>query len=202
MTEINNHQLVQSLIVELGDPDVLRRIQAQQQLQLMGECAVESLCQALRVNNGCVARRIAEILAQIDDPRCIPCLLEAARTDNPILRQKIIIELGSLRDDRVIDTLCDALHDSLELVRVSAAQALGRIGNRRAIACLLDALKCSCGETFQFTILEALGMIGDPSAIPTVRDYLDHANRHIRSRAIRAMQKLEPTSEPSAPTSM
>jgi len=180
-----------SLITDLGDPDALRRFQAHRELLRMGHDAVESLCRVLKSNSGAVARRAAEILADIDDPRCIPCLIEAAHTSDPILRQKVIIVLGGLSDERVLATLCDALHDKLELVRVSAAQALSKIGNKLAVDCLLDALAGARGETFTFTIIEALGALDDPAAIPAIRQHLDSSNYHIRTRAERALNRLE-----------
>jgi HEAT repeat protein len=103
----------------------------------------------------------------------------------------VVILLGSLSDERVQVALCDALSDKLELIRVSAAQALGRSGDKRMVDCLLDALVTARSEMFLYTIIEALGELGDPTVIPTIRQYLADPNRNIRSRAEQALDKLE-----------
>ncbi|HLY28723.1 MAG TPA: HEAT repeat domain-containing protein [Aggregatilineales bacterium] len=195
MDTVEIQNWITTLIAELDNPDVMQRYQARQALLNLGRATVESLGRAIEAGNAHIARQAAEILAEIADVRRMDFLLKAAHAPDPILRQKVILLLGNLICEEAQVALCDALHDELELVRVSAAQAIGESGNSQFAPCLLDALEASTSETMQYTIIEALGKLGDPTAIPAVTKYLDSDNAHVRSRAEQALQALQSKDE-------
>lgn len=91
--------------------------------------------------------------------------------------------LGRFRvnDPVAVDVLIQSLKDTADRteaggypLRRNAARALGKLGDRRAVSPLIECLSCS-----DFYVREAaaqsLEMLGDPAAIPMLRQLLDNA---------------------------
>jgi hypothetical protein len=81
--------------------------------------------------------------------------------------------------------LIDALLDARPQVRALAAARLGWRQDRSAVGPLIAALSSAEGDTC--AILDALGAIGDPAAIPAVRPF---ASRKLLSRRRSAVEAL------------
>lgn len=77
--------------------------------------------------------------------------------------------LGRIGQRAAVDALIEALRDEDEDVRAEAAEALGLLGEGRAAAALLENLAGDpCGEV-KVNAVNALGRLGDPSAIPQLK---------------------------------
>jgi hypothetical protein len=88
-------------------------------------------------------------------------------------------------------SLLEALDDPGPAVRARAALRLGWRRTREAVPKLLDLLPAAVDETC--AILDALGAIGDPRAIPAVRDYAGRKLLSRRRSAVEALRQLGDT---------
>ena len=74
--------------------------------------------------------------------------------------------LGELQDERAIDPLCEQMKVSRNKAqRAEIATALGKLRSAKALPVLLEALEDRAGEVRKSAV-DALGKIGDPSALP------------------------------------
>lgn len=86
------------------------------------------------------------------------------------LREAVVWGLGETRAPDAIPQLIRALSDVEPLVRRSAAWALGRIESEQAYPDLLAQLEIERNSKVILHLIWALGAIGHPAALPTLRD--------------------------------
>jgi arylsulfatase A-like enzyme len=114
--------------------------------------------------------RAAIALARLGDPRATPYLVEAIAGADPQLRYRAVHYAGLLRDPRAVEPLLGAASDLR--VRYLAALSLGRIGaahpDARLLPFLLELLRQETYTDIRCSIVMALGLLGDPAAIPTL----------------------------------
>lgn len=119
-------------------------------------------------------------IAESSDPRGLEALLRLINDpflnhDCPALKFYAAEALGRYKgDSRVIETLINIASDNDNPlhVREVAIRSLGDIGDRRAIGLLINTLKTS-SFALRRSSIEALGRIGDPSAIPHIEALLE-----------------------------
>jgi HEAT repeat protein len=89
---------------------------------------------------------------------------------------------------RVVRSLLERLDDESAAVRATAIEALGSQAHPESVAPLCDAYDrdTECRPS----VVDALGRIGDPRAIPTVVAALDDDRPGVRRRACRACARL------------
>ncbi len=104
-----------------------------------------------------------EQFAQLDNAQKVPALLQALHDDDSQVRHAAVVHLEGARGDAVIWGLLDALRDPDFLVADAAALLLGRLG-QAAVAELLNTL-VEENVDVRGRAVEALGNIGDPSAV-------------------------------------
>ncbi len=92
--------------------------------------------------------------------------------------------------ERAVDPLLAVLPHCQPVVQVSIVHTLETIGSCKAVKPLMDLLVSTSYDTLRYTIIQALGTIGDPTAAELVRQYQDDANHHVRERASRALKQL------------
>jgi HEAT repeat protein len=93
----------------------------------------------------------------------VPALLQALHDDDSQVRYAALLSLEGARGDAVIWGLLDTLRDPDHLVADAASMLLGRLG-RDAVPELLNAL-VDDDVNVRGRAIEALGRIGDPSAV-------------------------------------
>lgn len=75
-------------------------------------------------------------------------------------------------------------------VRIRAARALGKVGARSSLDALLDATEAGQPAGLRAVAARALGDLGHPGAIPTLRALLDDPVHRVASNAGRALAAL------------
>ena len=111
-------------------------------------------------------------------------LLPLVKHDDANLRKFIVETLGKLGDSRAIPALSATLNDREPNVRSSAAEALGRLRAREAVPQLLGLLNDD--EWVVFSVIEALGQIADPAALPALMAVLKDGSEPVRHAVIEA----------------
>jgi HEAT repeat protein len=102
-----------------------------------------------------------QILGSMPEEESAPILLPFLSHPDLNIAQAAVESLGDLKCPRAVGPLLELLEGELWL-RFAAVLSLGRIGDSRAT---LELLKLVGDESLGGTALEALGRIGDPSAI-------------------------------------
>ena len=149
---------VQSHIAALRGPDALAEWQARRALAAMGDAAVPELKRLAGEPGPLAPRWLAiELLGEIATPaarQALVALLEAERKDLGI-RNQLCIQLGSLRERKAVPVL-------VEWLKRMGQGALNDVGGPKEFQ----------PSTLFARHLEAIGQIGDASAIPAVRAFL------------------------------
>jgi HEAT repeat protein len=99
---------------------------------------------------------------------------------------KALGELGR-RTETAIPPLVERLKDEDPDCRREATEALGKTRNKKALAPLVKLLD---EEKDAYTVLWALGEIGDERAIPTLNAFLASDDQYLRYNAYRALAKI------------
>jgi HEAT repeat protein len=95
-----------------------------------------------------------------------------------------------LGDRRAVDPLIDALNNALPSMQITIAQALGRLRDGRSVSPLIECLHKADSSSVRYTIIEALGELGDPHAINAIRQFRDDPDHHVQRRVETALRNL------------
>ncbi len=101
-------------------------------------------------------------------------------------RRAAVIEIGNIGGAQALPFLLKALFDVAPGVRREAANALQKCDFPEATSALIDALKDEDSDLTRWTLIEALGNIGDVSALPTLESLL---NTEVSPLTCREIQK-------------
>lgn len=110
--------------------------------------------------------------------------------ENPDVRRFAADILGFIGDRRGVSPLIEALDDPNPNVRSSAANSLGMIGDRRGMKPLIDRLEAENEEWVIFSVIEALGKIGDEGVIGHLTRFLEGESEPLMVASIEAMKKF------------
>ena len=150
----------QQAVKHLGTDDAL---DAMVDLYLAGEAAAPVLRPLVETPNRAVREEAVLLLGMLGDRAAVPALLELLRQRNP-------------------RTFCFTLPEATSRPSVplywSAVILLGRFQDQQAVPLMLQLLADpdECPPMLASFTIVALGRIGDPSAVDTVRPYLDIAD--------------------------
>jgi HEAT repeat protein len=184
--------IIEQLIDNLTSTNGEIRASAAHQLVQMGGEAVEPLIETVRQGSGKQSWRALKVLTSIPD-RVFDVLCEAVTAAHPIVRETAAAELGKTGDPRALPLLVTALDDTHPNVQLWAAQALRDLGDPQAVSTLLERLPQVVSASMRYTIIEALGVLGDASIIPSILPYRDDPDHHVRDRVQAALKKLNQT---------
>jgi HEAT repeat protein len=119
--------------------------------------------------------------------------------ENPEVR---LVGVGIVKEILVpasLDTLTASLNDPDEDVRLAVVEALGEWANSRATPALLERYPKEDYPQVRYEILTSLGLIGDDSALPVLRDGLTDEDRYVRMWAMDALCEMKtPDARPRA----
>ena len=156
--------------------------------------AVDGLLAALRDRDGAVRTVAAEALGLIGDPKAIKGLMALFKDSSKLVRVSATIALTRI-GEATVDPLIEGLKDENFQVRLHSVQALGGITSdyptgrswlqdSRPVPGLIALLKDKDRAVREDAAI-ALGMIGDPSAVPALIEALQDGQ--VKVRAIMAL---------------
>lgn len=142
-------------------------------------------------NNASLRNMAAEILGMTgsEDMEAMTSLLKEEDSDIRRFAADIIGEIG---DKQGVPALTEALEDKNPNVRSSAANSLGRIKDSRALEPLVRRLEAEREEWVKFSVIEALGKIGDKRIIVHLMPYLNGGNDALLMASAEALKKFSP----------
>ena len=149
-------------------------------LRLKGPSAVPVLKRATESEDPDVVLFTLQILGSMPEEEAAPVLLGFLAHPDLNIAQAAVESLGDLKCRRAVGPLLELLEGDLWL-RFAVILSLGRIGDSRAT---LELLKLAADESLGTTALEAVGRIGDPSAIEPLCRELVREDRYPQRDAI------------------
>lgn len=150
-------------------------------------------------------RDVITILGQIGDPKAIPALLLHLQKSGSSYRNQIsntilrsLVQIGWHGVDHLIRILLTTPFDkegpihTNDLILIITCQALGRIGDVRAVESLGKIISSPAGCPFSVanSALIALGEIGSPDAIDSIRVYIDSRDVSVTAKGDEILVKI------------
>ena len=178
---------VPQLITALDDP---WNFYAWNDLQRIGEPAVQPLIAALKNERDSIRPLAAKLLSYYNDLRAIEPLIGALSDPVEDVQIAAASALGDLGDSRAVECLIVNFTNPSPKVRQVSADALGRIGDKRTVPALISAIQDSNSQV-RGSIITALGKIGDPIAVPHIITALSDDNSSVRADAAYALSLID-----------
>jgi len=181
-------EAVAGLVLAIEDPDLgVRELAADCLAQVDGDLAARLLVKFLGHQDIGTRNLAAEVLVKIGRDAVQPLLDEIENEDHDV-RKFIVDVLGLIRDGRSVGALCRRLSDSNVNVVCSAAEALGEIGSKAAVPALIKVYHRY--EDARMPTIEALGKIGDETALEHLNVFLRNQDPMIRLAVVEAIGNI------------
>lgn len=110
------------------------------ELEKLGQVAIEPLIRILRDENGEVGEPAKQSIVRIREPAMEP-LIHALGDENDHARECAADALGDINDNRAVEPLISALSDGNFFVQRKAAISLGKLKDSRAVVPLIKLLR-------------------------------------------------------------
>ncbi len=180
---------VESIRRMLDDPD--RDIRATALNALAGLAtadAVERIIEALEDADGFVRSTAAKLLGDTGDPEHTARIVEVLLSDSdPVARQRAAEALARLIGEAAAAGLTRGLEDPMEQVRLASVEGLRRLDPGYATEALCLRLLEDPSWEVRVQAAGALGVGGDPAALPALEDAEGDANEFVRSAVANAL---------------
>jgi HEAT repeat protein len=168
--------------------------------------SLQQLLDNLRKKNWTVNWVTADALAQMGTA-AVPSLLEALESEDGYARNGAAIALGKIGNKEFAQPLLQALRwrddkvyedDEDHEARQSAATALGKLGDPAMREPLLVEVerRLDSDPTLVAYIAKVLGELGNPRAIPALRQLVSHGDPDVQLEASFALARLGPDAIP------
>jgi HEAT repeat protein len=178
------------LLEQLGHKEAMERVQARSDLIACGAAAVEPLIHILQSGSFNQVSGAISVLAAIGDSRAIEPLIQMLHASHSLFRMGAAEALSAFDDSRTVEALLEILHDEDELVQMWAVTSLGTLGKGACVEPLIALLNETSSAQIRYTVIRALGKLGDCRAVHHIQRYLDDPNHHVQREAKMALEKL------------
>jgi HEAT repeat protein len=180
---------IQALISGLDHPDSSIRRAACQRLADCKPETISLLADAMRDPDPHASFAVASAVAKVDTPYRFELMAGALASRNPLVGDLAVKVLESY-GEQAAGVLAAALPNCHPLVQIRVVGALERIGSRTVVAPLMELLASARHAALRYTIIQALGIIGDPVAVDLIRQFHDDPDYHVRERVEVALGRL------------
>jgi HEAT repeat protein len=193
---MNESTSVPDLIVQLASDRYSLRQAAEQTLFEMGSTVVTALLEVIAASGAESRWQAAALIARIDDPRCTAAMKEWLVGPDPVLGDTAANRLAAQGEAAL---LAESLPMCHIIVQLRIAALLEEVGTKSAVAPLIEVLQATRSSTLRHTIIQTLGVLGDPAAVPFIEPFVDDADHHVRKRTRIALERLRNQPEIQAP---
>lgn len=151
------------------------------EIEDMGESAVDPLCQVLNDNNSeseicCLA---AKALRKVTNARALESFLPALKSYYNPIRFEAAEALGVRGFDQAVGPLIEAAYDKAEEVRSAAIDSLVKIGGAKVTEALIREFeKGNLQPDIRYGFARGLGMIGDKKVAASVIEFIFTSYAH------------------------
>lgn len=194
-------------IVKIGEPAIPFLIEAMkkedggfcgtaaQVLSKMGEPGFKALLEAVENKWRPLTETVIEI-GKFKDKRALPALKDILKDTSLSFtsRAEAGVVLSKMGDTVAVNILLEMLEDEenpfYQVSRDNVIIALGKIGDEHATSKLIDVLKHDKDSFVRGVAANALGAIGDKSAINALENALNDEDKYVRAGASWALKQI------------
>lgn len=169
------------------DPDEVKA--AKEHLRTVGAPAIGPLIAAMLSCENRQCWQAADLLADLQSDSAFAALSQALNMVHPLVSQTAARSLEKY-GKRAVQPLIDALPAASYMTQLRIVTTLETLGDSRAVTPLIALLELVTVSSLRYTIIQALGKLGDPRAIEVIRPYLDDPDHHVRHRTEQAIALL------------
>lgn len=188
LSGIDDIQADAALVTALEDPDKgIRETAAEAIMRRHSSHVPTFLCEYLANENIGTRNLASEILTTLGK-QSVPALSKKVFDPDHDVRKFAVDILGTIRDRSSVEVVVRALNDSSLNVVCSAAESLGLLADPKSVGPLVETYDRFAEARAQ--IIEALGKIGDHSAIPALVKALDDTDPVVVFTAVEAMGNM------------
>ena len=159
-------------------------------VKLEGKYRTDLLLEALQQSEPQVLVPAIEAINADAGQAVVERLIEALNNSDPRVREAAAIALGKSNDKAAVPALMNALSDKRENVRWFAVESLRKLGATQAVPQLCELLLGDESARVREIAANALGELGQPAAVTSLRKALQDKNERVRMRAVAALQSL------------
>lgn len=181
---------IQQLSSQLLYGNEMARNAALTELIRAGDEGMTVIRQALAHPDKAVSLALARVLAERDDiPDQFDLMVEALASPYFLIAELAARTLGNY-GERAVEPLVAMLPSCHVLVQVGIVATLEHIGSRDVVKPLMELLKTTGYTTLRYTIIQALGSLGDPVAVDLIRSFSDDLDYHVKERVKITLKQL------------
>ncbi|MBM3274497.1 MAG: HEAT repeat domain-containing protein [Candidatus Sericytochromatia bacterium] len=111
--------------------------------------------------------------------------------EEEMVRRRSVFLLSQVGGNEAVKAITSRLHDGSAIVRSSAVSSLGRLQAKEAVEELCSLLQSGADVSLSKAVAEALGKIGDPSAIPALQTAGKALGIVVRTTCDMAVRKIQ-----------
>jgi|ETNmetMinimDraft_26_1059896.scaffolds.fasta_scaffold60129_2 HEAT repeat protein len=137
--------------------------------------------------NPMVRLEAAKLARRVDEPRLAAALAPLLTDGSQDIRYNAAVSLAYIGTTEQVPVLIHALGDEDREVRLAVVDALGQLEDERAVPSLLAMLDT---EPEPYSVIWALGNIGNDGSLDALTPMLDDDNRYVRYQSRRALLKI------------
>lgn len=191
---IGGINVARAIVEYTGHENIVTRNLAAELLVKLGSIAIPALIPYLEHENQDTRKFAVDILGLIGSSEPTPHMLPLFVDPDTNVVVSVVEALGNMRSVQSLPFLYET-YDRDEYTRPAVAEALGKIADPQAEGFLLERLRQSLvtiavDPVTPFAIIEALGIIGDTTALTTLREGLSKVKGRVRSALLHAMVRI------------
>lgn len=177
------------MIEQLGHPNAMARRVAFETILEKDADGLERLKSIALHPDREIAVHVGWMLVNLEAPFHFQTLVELLYAANPVVGDMAARKLERY-GARAVRPLLEAVKSVHPLVQFTVVGVLERIGSEQAATPLMQLLREADSASLRYTIIQALGRLGDPAAIPLIESFADDPDTHVRQRVAEAIARL------------
>jgi HEAT repeat protein len=191
---IGGFNVARAIVEYIDHENIVTRNLAAEVLLKLGSIAIPALVPYLDHKNQDTRKLAVDILGLIRSPGPTPHMLPLLVDPDANVVVSVVEALGNMRSVQSLPFLYET-YDRDEYTRPAVAEALGKIADPQAEGFLLERLRQSLvtiavDPLTPFAIIEALGVIGNTTALTTLRERIPEVTGRVRSALLHAMVRI------------
>jgi len=191
---IGGINVARAIVEYIGHENIVTRNLAAELLVKLGSIAIPALVPYLDHENQDTRKFAVDVLGLIGAPDPTPHMLPLLLDPDTNVVVSVVEALGNMRSIQSLPFLYET-YDRDDYTRPAVAEALGKIADPQAEGFLLERLRHSLvtvavDPLTPFAIIEALGIIGDTTALTTLRERIPEVKGRVRSVLLHAMVQI------------
>jgi HEAT repeat protein len=130
-----------------------------------------------------------EIIA-LDGPEQFDILVHLVAAPNLLVAETVLHELEKY-GDRVIEPLLALIPSLRPMIQMNVIRVLEKTGDPGLVEPLMRLLETAEHASLRYTLIRALGSLGNPAAIDLIKRFADDPDRHVKKHTEDALARLE-----------